>query len=115
MPTPLLDNLGCYRWGHIDPERPRCLQIDDKLKFGGLLDRQVARFGALENLVYVACATFEQIDEVWAVTHQSAYLGCGAPPIDRWQTRCPRHINNMTSFRPHYRFGNHDKTINTSI
>jgi len=45
--------------------------------------------------INIARATFEEIDEVWAVTHQSAYLRCGTPPIDRWQTRCVRHINNI--------------------
>ena len=62
MSKQLLDNVG--RHGGGTPDGPRCIQIDDKLEFGGLLDMQVGRPCALEDLVYVACATFEEIDEI---------------------------------------------------
>src|SRR5215471_13112743 len=38
-------------WRHVDPKRLGGLQIEEQLKFRWLLYRQVARLGALENLV----------------------------------------------------------------
>jgi hypothetical protein len=35
-------------------ERSRCFDVDDKLEFGGLLNRQVGRLRALQNLLDVS-------------------------------------------------------------
>jgi hypothetical protein len=42
-------------------ERSRCFEIDDKLEFGGLLNRQVGRLRAFQNLVDVSGGAQEQI------------------------------------------------------
>jgi hypothetical protein len=47
MPNPPLDNFGCHRCGHTHAERPRWVQIE--LKFGGPLDWQLGRLGALDR------------------------------------------------------------------
>jgi len=51
----LLDHLvgaDQQRCGKLNTERPGALEVDDELKFDGLLDRQVRRRGALQYLVY---------------------------------------------------------------
>jgi len=37
------------RVGHLEAKCPGCLQVDDKLEFGGLHDRQVGRLFALKE------------------------------------------------------------------
>ncbi len=39
------------RWRDSQSERARCLQIYDQLELGWLLDRQIDRFCAAQNLV----------------------------------------------------------------
>jgi hypothetical protein len=39
------------RWRHVEPERFCRLEVDHKFEFRGLLDWQITRLGALENLV----------------------------------------------------------------
>jgi hypothetical protein len=53
----LLDHLvgvGQQRGRDGEVEHSGGLEVDHQFEFGGLLDRQVARFGALENSVDVA-------------------------------------------------------------
>src|SRR5262252_1991729 len=55
-------------------ERVGGLAIDHQVEFRRLLDRQVARLGALDNLVDERCGAAEEIGEVLAVAHQPAGL-----------------------------------------
>jgi hypothetical protein len=48
-------------------ERSRCFEIDDKLEFGGLLNRQVGRLRAFQNLVDISGGAQEQIGKAWAI------------------------------------------------
>src|SRR5215475_3345613 len=59
------------RLGNRDPERPGGFQIDQQLVLDGLLDRQVAGPGALEDLVDVGRRAAKQVDEAHAVGHQA--------------------------------------------
>jgi hypothetical protein len=48
-----LDDLVCAcedRWRHREAERLGCLEVDDQLEGGRLLDRQIGGFGTLEDL-----------------------------------------------------------------
>src|SRR5438552_5766826 len=70
---PLLDHLGerqqCRR--HGEAERARRPEVDDELVLARLLDRQLARLGAFENLVHERSrATIERL-EALAVAHQA--------------------------------------------
>jgi hypothetical protein len=52
----LLDHFVGARkhgWWHGDTKRLSGLEIDDQAKFRRLLNRQIAWFGAFENLVHV--------------------------------------------------------------
>src|SRR5216683_3633010 len=92
---PLLDHLICPQ-----QERPRDLQaeglggleIDDQLVLGGLLDGQVRRLSALEDLVNEHRGTLEQIWVVRAVTHESTSLGILLRPADTGQAVCEGKI-----------------------
>src|SRR6516165_509508 len=46
------------------------LEIDHKLKFCGLLDRQVSRLLALENTAYVDASVAIHIQPIGAIAHQ---------------------------------------------
>src|SRR5712692_10150739 len=50
------------------------LEIDDQFKFGRLLDRQLARLGALEYLVHEVRGAPVKVGDVLAVADQAAGL-----------------------------------------
>ena len=54
------------------PERLRGLEVDDELKFRGLLDGEVSGLRTIENLVHLGCRAPKQILRLYAVSHQAA-------------------------------------------
>src|SRR4029453_18697661 len=48
--------------------------IDRQLEFCWPLDGEVGRFRTFDDLVYIGCASLEEIDEVGAVAHQCSHL-----------------------------------------
>src|SRR5258705_6485591 len=58
----------------FDTKRFRRFEIDGKQEFGGLLNRKVGRFGALENSIDKMGGAREQGEEVRTVRDQSTYL-----------------------------------------
>src|SRR5262249_13571936 len=55
-------------------QRLRRLKVDHQLELGGLLDREVSGFGALQNLVYVGGGAMEAVGDVRSVGHEAAGL-----------------------------------------
>src|SRR5437773_2482398 len=53
-------------------ERVRSLEVDHQLELRGLLDGQIPRLGALQDLVDVGGGTVEQVWKIWAIRHQAA-------------------------------------------
>ena len=54
----LFDHLICAnedRLGNVQSEVSRRLQIDYNLELCGFINREIARFRAIENLVHVGC------------------------------------------------------------
>ena len=49
---------GEQRVWHFEAERFCCLEIDDQLELGWILDWQVSRFRAVEDAIDVACCAF---------------------------------------------------------
>src|SRR5215472_13662537 len=56
------------RRGYVETERPRGLEIDDKVVLGWLLYRQVGGLLALEDAIDIAGRAAEQVDVVRATT-----------------------------------------------
>ena len=61
--TPLLDHLVCAdkQGGRHSKAEFLGRLLDNHLKFGRLLNRQIGRLGAFENLIDVAACTAEEI------------------------------------------------------
>src|SRR5262249_26543544 len=73
----LIDHLvgACEQcWWQCDAERLRGRAVDDKLEFGGLLDRDVTGLGPAQNLVDQLGGVPEQNRVVWPVGHETPGL-----------------------------------------
>src|SRR5262249_46083760 len=82
----LLDHLvsaGEQRRRHGEADRPGSLQIDDELELGGLQDREVCWFFALEDAAGINTDLAIAIRIARSVAHQSAGFGKLAEGIDR--------------------------------
>src|SRR6476620_3178975 len=55
---------------HVEAERLRGLQVNDELDFARLLNGQIARVGALQNLVNVEGRAPQTIRNIDAVAHE---------------------------------------------
>src|SRR5262245_28054399 len=99
----------CGRNG--EAERLSGLEIDDKLEFGRLFDRQIAGIGALENSVDVACSAAKHITVVWSITDQAACLGKCPIRIHRRQSTSRGHIQDLASLTVEDRIGNNDEGL----
>src|SRR5689334_14478547 len=58
-----------YIGGNRETDLIGCLEIDDEFKLRGLLHRQVSRFGAFQDFVYVVSRSAEQVIVVHPVEH----------------------------------------------
>jgi hypothetical protein len=72
----LLDHLvgdGEHPWWHLDAERSRHLQVDDKLEFGRLQHWQIGGLGALEDAAGIntdtkpRCVAVQQVVGYWNI------------------------------------------------
>src|SRR5262249_19157550 len=67
-------------------ERFGSLQVDDQLERCRLLDREIGRLGALQDLVDVVGRDSEHVEDIWPIRHQRTGFGRSASTADRWQT-----------------------------
>src|SRR5262249_23930491 len=81
------------RWRHGKAELSRGLEIDDQLECRRLLDRQIGRLGALEDLSDINADLEIDSHVARSIADQAAGRGEFAPIIDRrnGMTRCQRH------------------------
>src|SRR6516225_798440 len=70
------------RRGHIEPQRPGSLEIDDRRKLGGLLDRNITRLSALEDFVHEGGGTTKHCGEVHAVPINPPLAGHSSGPME---------------------------------
>ena len=61
---------NCDRVGHLEAKRPGRLQVDHKLEFGGLCDRQVGGLHALEDLTGVDTDLTKHVWNIGPIAHQ---------------------------------------------
>src|SRR5205809_704757 len=74
----LLDHLvrpQQHRLWDGQPENLRSSEVDHQLELRRLLDGEVGRLGALEDLVYVGGRAPEHVTNAWPVRHEAAGLG----------------------------------------
>ena len=62
----------------------RRLEVDDELELHGLLNGQIGRLGAFQDLVYIDGSAPEQISKWWSIGHKTAHLHKFALIIARW-------------------------------
>src|ERR1035437_5688460 len=60
------------RGRHDEGERLRGLEVDDKLKFSGLLYGQVGRTGTLEDFVNIVACTTKNRRITWSIGYEGA-------------------------------------------
>src|SRR6516165_8694447 len=73
------------------------LQVDDECNFCHLLNWQVGRSGALENLSGVDAALAVHVDQIGSVAHQAACSDEVAYAIDRWHRVAGRQGDDLAA------------------
>src|SRR5215471_10454504 len=82
--TPLIGQLICsgkHRCRNLEAERLRGFEVYDQLKFSWLLDRQVSRLGALQNLVDEIRSVAIAVGKQRSIAHQTSRFGILVIPI----------------------------------
>src|SRR5689334_9640993 len=78
-----LVRAGKQRWRDTDVQGVSRLYTNLQLEFCRLLDGKVGRLRAFDDLIYIGCASLEQIEEVGAIPHQRSHLDGTAITDDR--------------------------------
>src|SRR5258707_5777618 len=100
---------------HVEAERLRGLQVNDELDFARLLNGQIARVGALQNLVNVEGRGPQTIQSIDAVAHErSIRRPFARPSDDRPPLRC-RKPEDALSFENEDRTCNDDEGLRASV
>src|SRR5262249_25369282 len=74
-----------YRLGNRHPEPLRRLEVDHQFELRGLLNGQVDRLRALENLHHLLCRPTGQIGTIRPVAHQTTRLWPDRRLGNRWE------------------------------
>src|SRR5215216_3189284 len=80
--TALLDHLVGERehpWRYVDSERPRCLNVDDKLELRRLQYWQIGGLSALEDAASIGANLTNHFYLVASIAHQP--VGCDIAPL----------------------------------
>src|SRR6476620_2607801 len=100
---------------HVEAERLRGLQVNDELDFARLLNGQIARVGALQNLVNVEGRAPQTIRNIDAVAHErSIHRPFPRPSDDRPPSRC-RQPEDALSLRNEDGARNDDEGLRASV
>src|SRR5438309_8920358 len=97
-PPVLVDNVvgaGEDRWRDRQPQRLGGLEIDDQLEPSQLLDWQIGRLGAVEDLSGVNAQLARVISAARSIAYQAAGRGEIAPNIDRRNSVARRHCHEL--------------------
>src|SRR5262249_58818394 len=89
------------------------LEVDDELELGGLLDGEVGRFGALQDLVYEVCGASKEVEEIGPVVHQATGLHEVAHSSDCRDAIRGGESQNLVSVRRQEGIGDNDEGRDT--
>ena len=84
------DHLSGNREQLIWNSEAECLrgrEINDQIKFCGLLYRDIGGFRAAQNFVHQLSRAPEQVREVWSVGQETSDFNKTAVIEDRWKSR----------------------------
>src|SRR5262245_37465792 len=84
-------------------QRLRGLQIDHQFELGGLLDGEVARFGALEDLVHEGSGAPVHLAYAGRVLHEAALLRPARRGVDGWNPVVRREIDDAPHLSSQHR------------
>jgi hypothetical protein len=107
----LFDHLvgaGKQRRWHGEAERLRSLEIDDELKSGGKLYRQIGRLRAFENFINQSGSSFVHIGQVRLVAHEATSFNSAPLPKHGGQPIADRELCNLAVNDGKRRIGGHD-------
>src|SRR5262245_15550975 len=95
------------------PERLPGLDVDDQLELGGLFDGEVARLGALQDLVHVRGAALVEIEKARPVRHETPGLHTLPDAVCCRQSAPCREVCEPCSVAVEYRVGHYEKCSHT--
>src|SRR5215471_779497 len=77
-------------------QRPRSLEVDDKLEFSWLLNWQVGGLLAFENPADINADLTERVDAACVITHQAAGHDKVACCVHRWDRMARRECDDLS-------------------
>src|SRR5215470_4858723 len=100
---------------HSEAERLGGLEVDDQLDFGGLLDRQVGGFLALENAARVEATQAKHIAEVVSVAHEPARGSEFGILVDCWNPMAERQCRELFGSAREECIGTNDESAGAQL
>ena len=88
-------------WRNRQAEGFRRLEIDHQLELHGLLDGEVARLGAFENLVHEDDRALELRETIWPIEEAPVFRKL-VPLGERWQAVCGGEVRNLLALAMHH-------------
>src|SRR6266851_3950594 len=102
-------------WRHVEAEGLGGLEIDDQLIFGWLEDRQIRRFGTLENLSDISACQAVLLGQTGPPCHQTAGFGELPRRIDRGQRVTSGQRGDLSGAGGEQRIGTNDQRCGTLL
>src|SRR6266852_115385 len=92
-----------------EPERLGGLEVDDQLKLGWRLHRQIARLFAAQDAISIACRASHLLNLVGPVGHQAAVGGVVTIMVDCRETESPGYLDDWLTMSRGKSIGHHDQ------